>query len=100
MATGSVSHDRQKETPEAKARWFQSLSLSERMDLLVAFTDLALANDPKIMERRHAQPVPGRVRVVSKPDLSARMRAAGRQVDIDDVRLLELEVQEGGDGSA
>ena len=30
----SISHDRQEETPEAKARWFQSLSMSERMDLL------------------------------------------------------------------
>ena len=30
----AISHDRQEETPEAKARWFQSLLLSERMDML------------------------------------------------------------------
>ncbi len=66
---GTISHDRQEETMEAKARWFQSLSLSERMDLLCAFTDLILSNNPKIVERK---------------------RAAGRDVDLQDVRLLKL----------
>ncbi len=37
----SISHDRNEETPEAKARWFQSLSLSERMELLCAFRGIA-----------------------------------------------------------
>jgi hypothetical protein len=62
----TVSHDLEEETPEAKARWFQSLSLSERMDLLCSFTDLVLENNPLIAERKDAEPVAGRVRVLSK----------------------------------
>ena len=62
----AVSHDRQEETLEAKARWFQSLSLSERMDLLCFFTDLILTNNPQIVEQKDAQPIAGRVRVLSK----------------------------------
>ena len=66
MTCNNVSHDRQEETLEAKARWFQSLSLSERMDLLCFYTDLILSNNPKIVEQKDAQPVKGRVLVVSK----------------------------------
>ncbi len=62
----TISHDRQEETPEAKARWFQSLTLEERMDLLCAFTDLILENNPQIVEQKDAQPIAGRVLVVTK----------------------------------
>ena len=62
----TVSHDLQEETPEAKARWFQTLSLTERMGMLCVFTDLALENDPMIAERKDYQPAAGRVRVLSK----------------------------------
>jgi len=62
----AISHDRGEETAEAKARWFQSLSLTERMDLLCSFTDLILMNNPKIVEQKDAQPVAGRVRVLSR----------------------------------
>jgi hypothetical protein len=62
----TVSHNRDEETPEAKARWFQSLSLSERMDMLCFFTDLILDNNPDIADRKDAQPTTGRVRVLSK----------------------------------
>lgn len=61
-----VSHDRWEETLEAKARWFQSLPLSERMELLCLFTDLILSVNPDIAEQKDAQPVAGRVRVLSK----------------------------------
>jgi hypothetical protein len=61
-----VTHNRQSETPEAKARWFQSLSLEERMELLDSFTDLILEVNPKIVEQKSAQPVKGRIRVISK----------------------------------
>ena len=37
-----VTHDRHDESIEQKARWFQSLPLSERMEMLCSFTDLAL----------------------------------------------------------
>ena len=56
------------ETPEAKARWFQSLSLSERMDLLVTFTDLILENNPQIAEIDHAQPTSGRVQILRREE--------------------------------
>lgn len=62
----TISHDIAEETSEAKARWFQSLSLSERMDLLCLFTDLVLENNPLIAERKDAEPIAGRVRVLSK----------------------------------
>ena len=61
----SVSHDRADESPEAKARWFQSLSLEERMNLLCSLVDLALQNNPKLVERKNAQPTQGRIRVLS-----------------------------------
>jgi hypothetical protein len=64
--TSRVSHERAEETPEAKARWFQSLSVEERMDLLCAFTDLALSVHPALMNRRHAQSTSGRVRVLEQ----------------------------------
>ncbi|MFH1881224.1 MAG: hypothetical protein ABIL62_00755 [Planctomycetota bacterium] len=37
----AISHDRKEESAEAKARWFQSLPLSERMEMLCSFTELA-----------------------------------------------------------
>ena len=61
----TITHSRQAETMEAKARWFQSLSLSERMDLLCSFTDLILTNNPHIVELRDAQSSSGRVLVLS-----------------------------------
>ncbi len=63
----SVSHDRKDESPEAKARWFQSLSIEERMDYLCFITDLALSRRPDMMERKDATPIEGRVQVVRKP---------------------------------
>ena len=62
---GYVTHDRAEETIEAKARWFRSLPLSERMDMLCFLTDLALAANPKLLEHRHAEPVAGRIQVLS-----------------------------------
>lgn len=65
--TLSISHDRREETPEAKARWFQSLSLEERMEMLCFFTDLILSTNPDLAEHKDAQSVTGRVQVVSEP---------------------------------
>jgi hypothetical protein len=61
----AVTHDRREETPEAKTRWFQSLPLSERMEMLCAFTDLALTVNPALQEGKDAQPVAGRIQVLS-----------------------------------
>ena len=62
----SISHDREAETPEAKARWFQSLTLEERAALLCEFTELILEINPGIVELKNAQPVEGRILVLSK----------------------------------
>ncbi|MEA3396454.1 MAG: hypothetical protein U9R05_03230 [Chloroflexota bacterium] len=62
----TISHDRQEETIEAKARWFQSLSVTERMELLNQFTDLILAINPEIVEQKNVQPIAGRVRILSE----------------------------------
>ncbi len=64
--TGSVSHDLSDESLEAKARWFQSLSLEERMDVFVAFTNLILENNPDIGTKKYVRPASERIRVISK----------------------------------
>ena len=62
----SVSHDIRHEDLEAKARWFQSLSLEERMDVFVSFTNLILENNPDIVKTKYVRPASERVRVISK----------------------------------
>lgn len=66
MEKTAVSHDFSEETPEAKARWFQSLSLQERMEILCEFTDMILSVNPNIVERKDAKPVAGRILVLSQ----------------------------------
>jgi hypothetical protein len=61
----AISHDRRDETPEAKARWFRSLSMADRMQMLCDLTDLALAINPSLPEKKLAQSTPGRIQVVS-----------------------------------
>ena len=63
---GKAAHKLKKLTPEAKAIWFQSLTLTERMELFCAFTDLILAANPRIVERKDAQPIEGRVLVLPR----------------------------------
>ena len=62
----TISHDFAEETEEAKARWFQSLTLQERMELLCAFTDMILSVNPRIVDKKNAQPIAGRVLVLSQ----------------------------------
>lgn len=62
-----VSHDRADESPEAKTRWFRSLPLQERMELLCEFTDLALTARPDLPRTKDAEPSDGRIRVLSAP---------------------------------
>ena len=63
---GTVSHDRQEETLEAKVKWFQSLTLEERMDVLCNFTDLALSINPKLPDLKDAQQTQRGIQVLSK----------------------------------
>ena len=46
-----ISHDRSDESLEAKARWFQSLTLAERMDVFCEMTDMALSLRPDLAEK-------------------------------------------------
>lgn len=67
MRNRGVSHDWQEETPAAKARWFQSLTIEERMTVMCDFADLILSLNPSIVDKGRAQPVPGRIQVLSLP---------------------------------
>ena len=62
----TISHDRKEETIEAKARWFQSLTLDERMEVLCDFTDIALTINPKIQDKKDAQQAQGRIQIIRK----------------------------------
>ncbi|OQY33900.1 MAG: hypothetical protein B6I38_03030 [Anaerolineaceae bacterium 4572_5.1] len=62
----TISHSFEDETLEAKTYWFKTLSPKERLEMLSWFTDLALMGNPKIMEQKDAQPIAGRVLVLSK----------------------------------
>jgi hypothetical protein len=62
----SISNDRKEESLEAKARWCQSLTMEERADLLCEFSDLLLSLNPQIVEKKDAQPIEGRIRVITK----------------------------------
>ena len=85
-----ISHDRKDETIEAKTRWFRSIPLSERMELFCSFTDLALNVNPGLPGLKNAKSTKGRIQILSKEDLISSKRATGRDIDLEDVRLLEL----------
>jgi hypothetical protein len=59
-----ITHNCQDETIEAKARWFQSLSIQERVELLDMYTAMILEMNPKIADQKRVYPTNGRVRVV------------------------------------
>lgn len=60
-----ISHDMNDETIEAKVRWFRALPLSERMEMLCTFTDLALELNPGLTGKKDAQPTKGRIQILS-----------------------------------
>jgi hypothetical protein len=61
----TVGHDRNEESMESKVRWFRSMPLSERMDMLCYFTDLALELNPKLAYRKHAEQTQRNIRIIS-----------------------------------
>ncbi|MBI2264373.1 MAG: hypothetical protein HYU64_04290 [Armatimonadetes bacterium] len=61
-----IVHTFVEEMPEAKARWFRSLPLEARMDILCAYTDLALAVHPDLSRKRNVTSVTGRVQVLTR----------------------------------
>ncbi len=63
--TFTIRHDREQESIEAKTRWFRSLSMADRMEVFCNFTDLALSVNPDLKDRNHAQPIAGRIQILS-----------------------------------
>ena len=63
----SISHNRADESMRAKAEWFQSLSVEERMDVFVEMMDVVIGLNPSILDSKDAKPIPGRVRVLELP---------------------------------
>jgi hypothetical protein len=51
---------------EEKVLWFRALPMSERMEMLCNFTDLALELNPDLAGIKDAQPTQGRVRILSE----------------------------------
>lgn len=64
---GFVSHDRRQETIDAKVRWFCSLSVADRMEILCEVTDLALSANPDLPRRKDAQSPARSIQVISAP---------------------------------
>ncbi len=65
--TPHVSHDREEETPEAKARWFQSLTVPERLELFEEVTELALEQNPELIRGSDAETPSQRLCVLTLP---------------------------------
>ena len=61
-----ISHNINDESIEAKVLWFRTLPISERMEMLCNFTDLALDLNPDLAGKKDAQPTKRRVRILSK----------------------------------
>lgn len=61
-----ISHDMKDESIETKVRWFRSLPLSERMEMLCSYTDLVLELNPSLAGKKDAQPAKRRVRILSE----------------------------------
>jgi hypothetical protein len=67
--TPFISHDRSEETPEAKGRWFQSLTMEERIAYFCGMGKMIRTLNPQVIERknRDARPVSGNYRVLELP---------------------------------
>jgi hypothetical protein len=61
-----ILHDFQAEAIEEKTRWFRSLTIEERADNLVMFTEMALALNPKLGMKIDVKLAKGCVLVLSK----------------------------------
>jgi len=61
----TIEHDRAFESMTEKVIWFQTLSVSERLDMLVFLTDMALELNPQMKEFKDAESTTGRVLVLT-----------------------------------
>jgi hypothetical protein len=62
-----ISHDRSEESPEAKARWFRSLSMEQRLAMFAEFYNLALQLNPDIVRRKDVPAPSRRIQVLELP---------------------------------
>ena len=62
-----VSHDFAEETIEAKARWFQSLTMEQRMEVFNSFMDLIFAANPHIADFKDAEQLKRGIPIISRP---------------------------------
>ena len=62
-----ISHSREEESIEAKARWFRTLTPEQRLAMLAEWTEIVLQNNPRLIGVKDAIPVEGRVRVLELP---------------------------------
>ena len=67
MTNPLIGHDRGEESPGAKAAWFQSLSEIEHVEIFDSMMEMILENQPDIADRKYAEPIPGRIRVLEAP---------------------------------
>lgn len=55
------------ESEEAKVRWFQTLTVEQRMEWLDREVEAALAADPGLVDRNLPKEVPGKIRILRLP---------------------------------
>lgn len=67
MTLEPVSHSYEEETIEAKAAWFRTLTIEERLRVLDEFYRLAITLNPKLVGGRDAGPPGASVRVIELP---------------------------------
>ncbi len=67
-----VSHDRADGEMDSQARWFQSLSIPERIRVMNSMLELTLAGGHHLPRKPHAESVPGRVQVLESPEGEVR----------------------------
>jgi len=63
----TISFNRNEESLDAKARWFQSLTLEERMEYFSDFMDFILEANPDLANRANAQQVSDGILVLNRP---------------------------------
>ncbi|HEV7474227.1 MAG TPA: hypothetical protein VGN90_09260 [Pyrinomonadaceae bacterium] len=81
--TESVSHSFADESMAAKAKWFRTLSIEDRMNMLIEFTNLILENNPEVAKKKHARPASDRVRVLELANVR-KLTAAEEESDSED----------------
>ena len=65
--TFGISHNMEDETMQQKVRWFSSLTPEERWRIFGEFTEMILAINPDIVKQKRAEPIPGRIQVITLP---------------------------------